>query len=228
MNEQHHKPIRSFVRREGKITKSQKQALTELLPEYGIELVEGEVIDFKDIFGREAPVFVEIGFGNGDVLCHLAKENPHYNYLGIEVYRPGVGSLLSKIAENHLSNVRVITQDAAEVFKLHIPDESLEGVMLFFPDPWHKKRHHKRRIVQPEFAEIISNKLKDGGKWYLSTDWENYALQMDEVLSSCAKLHKSMQISESGSIRVETKFEKRGKRLGHKVWDLAYIKSKGE
>ena len=147
MNEQqpntHPRPIRSFVRREGKITKSQKQALVELLPKYGIEVGNDKSVDFKEVFGRSAPVYIEIGFGNGDALCQLAKENPDFNYIGIEVYRPGVGAMLKKIADNNLSNIRVITEDASEVFKKHLNDACLDGVMLYFPDPWHKKKAPK-------------------------------------------------------------------------------------
>lgn len=227
MNEQHHRPIRSFVRREGKITKRQRFALNELLPQYLIQLEPGHFIEFDKIFHRVAPLSIEIGFGNGEALLEVAKTHPENDYIGIEVYRPGVGALLPKVAEAGLTNLRVIVEDATVVFNEHIPDSSLEAVMLYFPDPWHKQRHKKRRIIRPEFINLVVNKLKNNGKWYLATDWEDYALQMLKEISSCEKLRNlapSGEFSQRNPLRPLTKFEKRGKRLGHGVWDLVFQK----
>ncbi len=227
MNEQHHRPIRSFVRREGKITKSQRNALNELLPLYAIQLEPGQLLDVKSIFKREAPLSIEIGFGNGEAIFELAKSQPEKDFIGIEVYRPGVGALLQKIAEAQLKNLRVIVEDATVVFNEYLPDESLECVMLYFPDPWHKQRHKKRRIIRSDFINIVVKKLKCNGIWALATDWEDYALQMLKEISSCNKLRNmapSGEFSQRNALRPMTKFEKRGKRLGHGVWDLVFQK----
>lgn len=216
--------IRSFVRREGRLTPGQQRALDVLWPQFGIEPGQ-TAIDFTAVFGREAPRFLEIGFGNGDSLAQTAKGHPQNDYLGIEVHRPGVGRLLMTVEREGLENVRVMCADAVEILERQIPDGSLEGVMLFFPDPWHKKRHHKRRIVQPSFAQLVRRKLRVGGTFHLATDWENYAEHMLEVMRAAEGFRNT---SASGDYvprpesRPETKFERRGINRGHGVWDLVF------
>jgi tRNA (guanine-N7-)-methyltransferase len=216
--------IRSFVRREGRLTAGQQHALDVLFPRFGIEQSD-ERIDFTKVFGRNAPTIVEIGFGNGDTLATIARNHPENNYLGVEVHRPGVGHLLMRIEEYGLSNVRVMCADAVEVLQHQIADESLEAVYLFFPDPWHKKRHHKRRQVQPEWAQLIRRKLKIGGYLHMATDWQEYAEHMLAVLGNAEgfvnqSLHSGFV--ERPAYRPCTKFEQRGIRLGHGVWDLMF------
>ena len=218
--------IRSFVRREGRLTPGQQRAMDELFPQFGI--AEGaEQLDLDAIFGRHAPRILEIGFGNGESLAEIAKNHPDNDYIGIEVHRPGVGHLLIKIEELGLTNVRVICADAVEVLEKQIPDGALDALYLFFPDPWHKKRHHKRRQVQPEWAQLVRRKLKLGGLLHMATDWENYAEHMLEVLSA-AEGFKNTSTSSAyvpkPDYRPETKFERRGQRLGHGVWDLVFEK----
>jgi len=223
----HLRRIRSFVRREGRLTAGQQRALDVLLPRFGIEASDTP-IDFDATFGRDAPVILEIGFGNGDTLAQIARHHPENNYLGIEVHRPGVGHLLMRIEEYGLSNVRVMCADAVEVLQQQIGDGALAAVYLFFPDPWHKKRHHKRRQVQPEWAQLIRRKLKVGGYLHMATDWQEYAEHMLAVLSSAAGFVN--QSTHSGFIerppyRPTTKFEQRGTRLGHGVWDLMFTRT---
>jgi tRNA (guanine-N7-)-methyltransferase len=216
--------IRSFVRREGRLTRGQQRALEELWPRYGVDN-DSASLDLATLFGRDNPKVLEIGFGNGKSLAQMATDFPDYDYLGIEVHRPGVGALLLLVEELDLSNVRVICDDAVEVIKHRIPDASLDRVQLFFPDPWHKKRHHKRRILQAEFAELIRQKLKPGGVFHLATDWEDYAQHMMAVMSAAPGY-----VNEAGEGRFAprpesrplTKFEQRGQRLGHGVWDLLF------
>jgi tRNA (guanine-N7-)-methyltransferase len=218
--------IRSFVRREGRLTPGQQRAMEELFPRFGIEAGE-EMLDLDAIFGRSAPRILEIGFGNGESLAEIAKNHPQNDYLGIEVHRPGVGHLLQLIEEQGLTNLRVMSEDAVEIMEKQIPDGSLDALYLFFPDPWHKKRHHKRRQVQPEWAQLVRRKLKVGGHLHMATDWENYAEHMLEVLSAAEGF---INTSETGDYvpkpdyRPETKFERRGLRLGHGVWDLVFEK----
>lgn len=225
-NLKHHRKVRSFVKREGRITRSQDRALKELLPDYGIDHLQGE-LNFSDVYGRDAETILEIGFGMGQSLLEQARANPDKNYLGIEVHSPGVGSLLAGMEELGLTNIRVSSEDAVEVLANKIPEQSLAGVQLFFPDPWHKKKHHKRRIVKTDFAEAILGRLKPGGFFHLATDWENYAEHMLEVLSA---VEGFTNLSEQGDFiprpdsRPLTKFEKRGHRLGHGVWDLMFIR----
>ena len=224
MKEQYLRSIRSFVRREGRLTKGQQRALTELWPRFGVDNEPG-LIDLPALFGRDNPKVLEIGFGNGKSLAEMAANFPDSDYLGIEVHRPGVGSLLLLVEEQELSNVRVICDDAVEVLKQRIADASLNRVQLFFPDPWHKKRHHKRRILQPEFAELIWQKLKPGGVFHLATDWEDYAEQMMAVMSAAPGYENQAgkgQFSPRPDSRPLTKFEQRGQRLGHGVWDLLF------
>lgn len=217
--------IRSFVLREGRLTPGQQRALDELYPRYGLEL-EGKPLDFAALFGRAVPVVLEIGFGNGESLAAMAQAHPERGYLGIEVHRPGVGHLLMQIEREGIENLRVANADAQEALKL-IPEGSLYGVQLFFPDPWPKKRHHKRRLVQPEWAATMRDKLQPGGFLHLATDWENYAEHMMEVLSATPGLRNSAgpdQFAPRPVDRPETKFEQRGKRKGHGVWDLIFLR----
>lgn len=218
--------IRSFVRREGRLTPGQQRAMDELFPRFGIEAGEG-LLDLDAIFGRSAPRILEIGFGNGESLAEIASKHPQNDYIGIEVHRPGVGHQLMKIEELALSNLRVMCTDAVEVLEKQLPDDSLDALYLFFPDPWHKKRHHKRRQVQPGWAQLVRRKLKIGGRLHMATDWENYAEHMLDVLSQ-AEGFKNTSVSgdyvPKPDYRPETKFERRGQRLGHGVWDLVFEK----
>jgi len=220
--------IRSFVRRQGRLTKGQQQALDTLWPTMGVEFQQ-EPIDLTALFGREAPVVLEIGFGMGASLVSMAANNPQQNFLGIEVHSPGVGACLASAEEAGVTNLRVMCHDAVEVLEKMIPDNSLRMVQLFFPDPWHKARHNKRRIVQVPFAEKVLRKLKLGGVFHMATDWEAYAEHMLEVMSS---IDGYKNLSEAGNwverpeSRPLTKFEQRGQRLGHGVWDLMFERVK--
>ncbi len=216
--------IRSFVRRESRITPAQTRALKDLWPRYGIEAGDTP-LDFTRLFGREAPVILEIGFGNGETLATAAAVHPGTDYLGIEVHRPGAGSLLRRLETGELNNVRVMLGDAKDILADRIPVASLAAVQLFFPDPWPKKRHHKRRLVQPDFAALVTSRLKPGGYWHLATDWPAYAEHMAEVLSRTAGLVEmggSEWYRELAAARRSTRFEKRGCELGHEVRDLVY------
>lgn len=220
--------IRSFVRRQGRLTKGQQQALDELWPVLGVEYT-GEPCDFIGLFGRDAPLVLEIGFGMGKSLVEMAKANPHQNFIGIEVHAPGVGACLASAKEEGVTNLRVMCHDAVEVLENMIPDNALRLVQLFFPDPWHKARHNKRRIVQIPFAELILSKLKLGGVFHMATDWQNYAEHMLEVMQSIPGYVN--QSAEADYVprpdsRPLTKFEQRGQRLGHGVWDLMFERIK--
>lgn len=225
MTELRNRPIRSFVMRTGRMTAGQTRALEDLWPRYGVEY-SPTVLSLDAIFGRAAPRTLEIGFGNGEHLASLAAAHPERDYFGIEVHRPGVGHLLMLAATNNLTNVRASTHDAVEVLREQIAPGSLDEVLVLFPDPWHKKRHHKRRLIQPPFVELIASRLRARGVLRLATDWEEYAVQMLEVLGA-AKLRFN-NLSPSGDWmprpeeRAPTRFEKRGTRLGHGVWDLAF------
>ena len=216
--------IRSYVRRESRITPAQVRALGELWPRYGIP--DGDaMLDWPAVFGRRAPVILEIGFGNGEALVAAAAAHPENNYLGIEVHRPGAGSLLRRVEEEGLTNVRVMLGDASDVLARRVPDASLAAVRLFFPDPWPKKRHHKRRLVQPDFAALVTRKLELGGYFHLATDWPDYAAHMDVVLSQTAGLVEAGGTDlyrELVAARLVTRFEQRGRKLGHEVRDLVY------
>jgi tRNA (guanine-N7-)-methyltransferase len=211
--------IRSFVLRTGRITAAQQQALDTLWPQYGIKAGD-ELLDFHALFGRKAPVILEIGFGNGVSLAAMAEQSPGHDFLGVEVHRPGVGHLLQLIDTGRLRNVRLICSDAVEVLGDNIPDGSLAGINLFFPDPWPKKRHHKRRIVQPEFVELMARKLNAGGIFHFATDWREYMEHVVAVMSA-TKSFTAANINEALA-RPPTKFQQRGQKLGHGVWDLAY------
>lgn len=181
--QKHMRTVRSFVKRAGRTTEGQQKALEDVWPVMGLEVKNGPVV-FSEVFGRDAPVVLEIGFGMGDSLLEMARREPEKNYIGIEVHTPGVGRLLSNASDEGLTNIRIFAEDAIEVLAKCIPDNSLDVVQLFFPDPWHKKRHHKRRIVQPDFAQNLRKKLKIGGYFHMATDWENYAEHMMDVMSA--------------------------------------------
>ncbi|HEX7417338.1 MAG TPA: tRNA (guanosine(46)-N7)-methyltransferase TrmB [Steroidobacteraceae bacterium] len=220
--------IRSFVVRAGRITPAQERALTELWPRYGIAFDGGQaapLLDLDAAFGRRAPRVLEIGFGNGENLVALAAAHPHNDYLGIEVHRPGIGRLLLAAAQGALTNVRVICHDAVEVLERGIAPDSLDEVQVLFPDPWHKARHHKRRLIQPPFVALLAARLRAGGILRVATDWQPYAEQMLEVLLRCEQLQN---LAPDGGFaprpqeRAPTRFEQRGTRLGHGVWDLEF------
>ncbi|HBV90976.1 MAG TPA: tRNA (guanosine(46)-N7)-methyltransferase TrmB [Pantoea sp.] len=220
--------IRSFVRRQGRLTKGQQQALDTLWPVMGVEY-QPEPVDLPALFGREAPVTLEIGFGMGASLVTMAQNTPHQNFLGIEVHAPGVGACLAAAKEADVQNLRVMCHDAVEVLEKMIPDNSLRMVQLFFPDPWHKARHNKRRIVQVPFAELVMRKLKPGGVFHMATDWEAYAEHMLEVMNSIdgyRNQSKQQNYVPRPETRPLTKFEQRGQRLGHGVWDLMFERVK--
>ena len=218
--------IRSFVLRAGRMTPAQERALTELWPSYGLDLGD-EPLDLESIFGRRAPRCLEIGFGVGEVIGSLAEGNPHIDYLGVEVHRPGVGRLLLRAAQANARNLRVICRDAVEVLRENVPDECFDEILVFFPDPWHKKRHHKRRLIDAAFAALLAAKLRRGGVLRLATDWQAYAEQM---LAVCNETRELASLSADATFvtrpdfRPPTRFERRGARLGHGVWDLAYAK----
>lgn len=216
--------VRSFVLRAGRMTEGQQRGLDEAWPELGLEVAAG-MIDPAALFGREAPLVLEIGFGMGDSLLQMARQMPEKNYIGIEVHRPGVGRLLNNVRTEGLTNIRVYAEDAVEVLAQCIPDGSLDGLQLFFPDPWHKKKHKKRRILQAAFAQTVRSKLKVGGQFHMATDWENYAEHMMEVMSAADGYRNSAgagEFSPQPDFRPVTKFQNRGEKLGHGVWDLIF------
>jgi tRNA (guanine-N7-)-methyltransferase len=221
--------IRSFIRRQGRITLAQEQALEKYSNKYCLDPIVD--YDFKQVFGREAPLSIEIGFGNGDSLAHIAALNPDKDYIGIEVHRPGVGHLILKLEQNGINNVRIYCHDAIEIFEQRIIDSSLDAVHLFFPDPWPKKKHHKRRIVRSSFVEIIIKKLNSNGYFHAATDWEHYAETMLELLLANSGLVNTSTVGEfcdRPDYRTLTMFEKRGMQLGHGVWDLIFRKKESD
>jgi tRNA (guanine-N7-)-methyltransferase len=218
------RPIRSFVLRQGRISKAQSRAYQELLPKYSIPYSESS-LDLDQIFGRDAPKILEIGFGMGETSTAIAQANPQNDYLGIEVHTPGVGSLLKQIEAARLSNLRIIQHDAVEVLKNMIPPVSLAGVHIFFPDPWPKTRHHKRRLIQSEFISLLCEQLKAGGYLHVATDWKDYAEHILSVMSSEPRLANTTQdYAPRPEYRPLTKFELRGLKLGHPVWDIVFRK----
>ena len=220
------RPIRSFVLRAGRVTAAQQRALTELWPSVGVDFTGGP-LDLDALFGRRAPRCLEIGFGAGEVIGALAQAHPEVDYVGIEVHRAGVGRLLLQAKEQELSNLRIICHDAVEVLAHSISDESFDSVLIFFPDPWHKKRHHKRRLIDQGFAALLAAKLRSEGVLRLATDWQEYAEQMLAVLNAepaLRSLSHDGQFVTRPEFRPATRFERRGERLGHGVWDLAYAK----
>ena len=219
--------IRSFVLRAGRTTVAQERALHELWPAYGIE-TGTEPLNLDAVFGRQTRRCLEIGFGAGEVIGALAEANPLTDYLGIEVHRAGIGRVLLRAHQAGAKNLRVICQDAVEVLRDHIANESFDEILVFFPDPWHKKRHHKRRLIDSGFAALVASKLRPEGVLRLATDWQDYAEQMLAVCNACGGLKS---LSPDGSyvprpqFRPPTRFERRGERLGHAVWDLAYVRN---
>ena len=218
--------IRSFVKREGRLTTGQERAINELFPLYGLTL-QDQLLNFDDVFHRTAPRILEIGFGNGASLSEMAANHIEQDYLGIEVHRPGVGTLLTQIETLGLKNLRVMNADAVDVLNQMIANESLDAVYLFFADPWHKTKHHKRRIVQQEFVQLLRKKLKVGGVFHMATDWEDYAKHMMQVMTNAEGFSNTAgkdQYLVRPGYRPLTKFEQRGQRLGHGVWDLIFEK----
>jgi len=224
--EKYYRPVRSFVLRQGRLTPAQQKALDSHWLQYGIDYSD-TLLDFDAIFGRQAPITLEIGFGNGESLLEQAINHPERDFLGIEVHTPGVGHLIHGAQQAGISNLRVMRHDAVEVLNKQIPENSLDRVQLFFPDPWHKKRHHKRRILQDDFGELIRKHLKVGGHFHMATDWQNYAEHMREVMDQHTGFFnvagEAHFVSAEG-LRPETKFERRGLKLGHGVWDMVYEK----
>jgi tRNA (guanine-N7-)-methyltransferase len=216
--------VRSFVLRQGRLTAGQQRALDEQWPRFGLDYT-GTPRDFASAFGREAPLVVEIGFGNGEQLLFACENEPQKNLVGIEVHAPGVGRLLHGAAEMGAGHLRAYCHDAVEVLKHEVADATLDEVRIYFPDPWHKKRHNKRRLVQPEFVALLARKLKPGGLLHLATDWEDYANQMLEVCEAepllCNRMGPGVT-AERPQWRRQTHFETRGLKLGHGVWDLLY------
>jgi tRNA (guanine-N7-)-methyltransferase len=220
----HPRSIRSFVMRAGRTTEGQARALADLGPRFVLPFTN-QLLDFQQVFGRQAPVVLEIGFGMGDATAKIAEVLPGTDFIGCEVHEPGVGALLKHIGERQLSNVRIVQDDAVEVLKHMVPQGSLAGVHIFFPDPWHKKRHHKRRLIQGPFVAQLVEHLAAGGYLHCATDWEPYAQQMLEVLSAEPGLVNTAEgYAEKPPYRPLTKFENRGLRLGHGVWDLVFRK----
>ena len=214
--------IRSYVLRQGRVTDAQRRASAEWLPRFGLAY-SPEALDLDRVFGRPAPKILEIGFGMGETTARIAGSHPANDYLGIEVHAPGVGSLLLRIAALGLSNVRIIQHDAVEVLETMIPPVSLDGVHVFFPDPWPKKRHHKRRLIQPPFVALLASRMKRGAYVHVATDWEDYAQQIMEVLAAAPLLANTTDgYAPRPGHRPLTKFENRGLKLGHGVWDLVF------
>lgn len=219
------KRIRSFILRQGRLTTGQQHAIDHYWENYVLEPEHN--YDLDTVFGRQAPRILEIGFGNGDSLLQMAINHPENDYIGIEVHRPGVGHLLLQLNEHNLNNVRIYCHDAVDILEHKIADHSLAGVQLFFPDPWHKVRHHKRRIVRSDFVALLTRKLQANGYFHAATDWQNYAEHMLAVLSAEPLMHNTSPTQDycpRPDYRPLTKFENRGLRLGHGVWDLIFIR----
>ncbi|HQR59758.1 MAG TPA: tRNA (guanosine(46)-N7)-methyltransferase TrmB [Methylophilaceae bacterium] len=216
------RPIRSFVLRQGRLTAAQQRAVETLLPVFGISYAPTK-LELDAVFGRAAPRILEIGFGMGSATAQIAQANPDQDYLGVEVHTPGVGNLLRLVQEHNLTNLRVIQHDAVEVLHNMVADASLDAIHIFFPDPWPKKRHHKRRLLQAEFLHLLCDKLKPGGYLHFATDWEEYAQWALEVLRAEPQLSNTVQdYAPRPEYRPLTKFEQRGLNLGHSVWDLIF------
>lgn len=218
--------IKSYILRQGRATVGQQNAIDTLWEHYCLN--PHHAINLDETFGQKAPLILEIGFGNGSCLAEMAKNHPESNFLGIEVHRPGVGHLMMLLNKDALNNVRIYHHDAVEIIEQRIPDNSLSAVHLFFPDPWHKRRHHKRRIVRPEFIHLVQKKLKIDGYFHAATDWEDYAKKMLSTLNQCPQLSNvsnQKNYCPRPDYRPMTKFEKRGLNLGHGVWDLIFKKT---
>ena len=224
MSDTAHRPVRSYVLRQGRTTPAQARARRELLPIYGIPY-SLHLVDLDEAFGRAAPKVLEIGFGMGETTASVAAAHPEIDYLGVEVHRPGVGSLLNRVHDLGLKNVRVIQRDAVEVLTHMIAPAALDAVHVFFPDPWPKKRHHKRRLIQPAFVALLALRMKPDAYLHVATDWEDYAQQIFDVLSR----ETAFENTANGFVprpetRPQTKFERRGVRLGHQAWDVVFRK----
>lgn len=221
----HPRTIRSYVLRAGRIGTGQQRALCELGPRFVLPF-DAKPLDFGAVFGRRAPVVLEIGFGMGDATAQIAAAHPETDFIGIEVHEAGVGALLKRIGEQRLRNLRLVQHDAVEVLRAMLPPASLAGVHVFFPDPWHKKRHHKRRLIQPAFVAELASRIAPGGYLHCATDWEPYAQQMLDVLNAEPALSNSADggFAPRPAHRPLTKFEQRGLKLGHGVWDLLFVK----
>ena len=220
----HPRTIRSFVRRAGRTTVGQARAMQDLGPRFLVPF-QPAPLDLPATFGRTAPVVLEIGFGMGDATAHIAGLMPGTDFLCCEVHEPGVGALLKRVGENELSNIRIVQHDAVEVLNQMLVPGSLAGVHVFFPDPWHKLRHHKRRLIQPPLVTLLASRLKPGGYLHCATDWEPYAQQMLQVLGEEPQLENTATgFAPRPAYRPETKFERRGLRLGHGVWDVVFVK----
>ena len=220
----HERRIRSFVLRQGRITPAQQRAFAAHWLRYGIDY-SGKPRDFDASFGRNAPLILEIGFGNGGQLLHSAQAEAASDFIGIEVHRPGVGRLMNGLAEVGADNVRVYDHDAVEVLENEIAQDALAEVRIYFPDPWHKKRHHKRRLIQPEFLDLLATRVQPGGRLHLATDWADYAEHMHSVLDAAPRWRadsRHASPTERPPWRIETHFERRGLRLGHGVWDFVH------
>lgn len=219
--------VRSYVKRDGRMTESQRHALKTLWPRYGLKLEDGK-INFSDVFNREAPLVLEIGFGSGRSLLEMAKLHPDENYIGIEMHQPGIGALLLGMQTQCVDNIRIYYADAVEVLDQCIAENSLDVIQIFFPDPWQKRKHHKRRLIQPDFVRLLATRLKLHGTLHLATDWEDYADDMLHVLSEAEEfvnLAGYGHCSERSPQRpVITKFEERGKRSGRKIWEFQFAK----
>lgn len=225
MEEKYLRKVRSFVLRPGRLTASQQQALDKLWPIIGIDKGDSS-LDYAALFGNTKPVTLEIGYGMGGSLAVMAQADPERNFIGIEVHPPGIGNLLKLIEEHDIKNLRLMDDDAVEILKNRVPDQSLERVHLYFPDPWPKKKHHKRRIVQPDFVKLIAQKLAPNGVFHMATDWEEYAIHMAELMEAAEDFVSTADTPyiDRPDFRPLTKFENRGLKLGHGVWDLIYRK----
>ncbi len=220
-NKPKRRTIRSFVRRAGRMTSSQRRALAELWPEFGLDFTPAP-LDLAALFARDAPRGLEIGYGNGETLVQQAFENPATDFIGIEVHEPGIGHCLIEARKAHVSNLRVISHDAIDVLNHQLPSESLQRINIYFPDPWPKKRHHKRRLLQPSFLNLCADRLESSGSLHIATDWANYAEHIDELLAQSDQFALGERLEHAGDRPLDrpmTKFERRGLRRGHQIWD---------
>ena len=219
--------IRSFVMRTSKMTAGQKRALDELLPQYKLD--ESQTFNPQSAFNNNQPIYLDIGFGNGESLIHIAKTHPEINFIGMEVHSPGVGHLLLQMEKYQLQNIRIYQHDGTEVLKDCFGNDSIDAIHIYFPDPWHKKRHHKRRLIQANFIQMIESKLKDKARLHIATDWQQYAEHIQQVLAEFPQFENVIEnngFSERPDWRPITKFERRGINLGHKSYDLIYYLNK--
>ncbi len=224
INQPLHQPsfIRSFVRREGRFTKAQRSALIDYWPYYGVDTHQ-QSLNLDELFIKKQPIVIDIGFGNGESLLYLAKQHANLNFLGVEVYRPGIGNLLRNIYLEKIENIRVVNKDVVELLQNNISTNSISSALIWFPDPWPKKRHHKRRLIQVHFLELLATKIVTEGELSIATDWKPYAEHIQETVQQC-RLFKKCQASKFIKHRPQTKFERRGKKLGHEVFAQTYIK----